>query len=107
MTIPRATSRAVAIALSLLLLAACGSGEKDRIALVGGTVIDVGDGSTLSNAVVVIYKTRIETVAPAAGFEIPKSAEVIDVSGRYLIPGLIDAHATSSDGPSRATSPTG
>jgi imidazolonepropionase-like amidohydrolase len=78
----------------LLLLAAlgCDSGEKDRIALVGGTVIDVNDGSTIPNAVVVIYQTRIETVAPAAGFEIPESAEQVDVSGRYLIPGLIDAH---------------
>ena len=59
----------------------------------GGTVIDVNDGSTIPNAVVVIYKTHIETVAPAAGFEIPESAEQIDVTGKFLIPGLIDAHA--------------
>jgi imidazolonepropionase-like amidohydrolase len=77
----------------LIVTAACGNREKDRIALVGGTVIDVNDGSTIPNAVVVIYKTHIETVAPAAGFKIPETAEQIDVTGRFLIPGLIDAHA--------------
>ena len=92
MTIRQATNRLFLGCLAWLL-AGCGNQEKDRIALVGGTVIDVNDGSTIPNAVVVIYKTRIETVAPAAGFEIPASAEQIDVSGRYLIPGLIDAHA--------------
>ena len=102
MTIRRATSRkggsqarpylAAFIMGLLIVAAACGNGEKDRIALVGGTVIDVNDGSTIENAVVVIYKTRIETVTPAAGFEIPETAEQIDVSGRFLIPGLIDAH---------------
>lgn len=91
MTIRRATN--TTLAGLLLLAAACGSREKDRIALVGGTVIDVNDGSTIPNAVVVIYKTRIETVTPAAGFKIPESAEQIDVTGRFLIPGLIDAHA--------------
>jgi imidazolonepropionase-like amidohydrolase len=93
MTIRPTISRRVALALALALTMACRSGEKDRIALVGGTVIDVNNGSAIPNAVVVIYKTHIETVAPAAGFEIPRTAEQIDVSGRFLIPGLIDAHA--------------
>jgi imidazolonepropionase-like amidohydrolase len=92
MTIRRATKTAFLAGL-VLLAAGCGSREKDRIALVGGTVIDVNDGSVLTNAVVVIYRTHIETVTSADGFEIPKTAEQIDVSGRFLIPGLIDAHA--------------
>lgn len=93
MIIRRAINRGLAAACILLAIAGCRRAEKDRLALVGGTVIDVNDGSVLPNAVVVIYKTRIETVAPAAGFKIPKSAAVIDVSGRFLMPGLIDAHA--------------
>ena len=55
----------------LILASSCGDREKDRIALVGGTVIDVNDGSTIPNAVVVIYRTHIETVTPAPGFTIP------------------------------------
>ena len=90
MTIRRATS-AILLALAAIL-ASCGEREKDRLALVGGNVVDLGDGTVMQNAVVVIYKGHIETVAPA-GFKIPKSAVVLDVSGRYLIPGLIDAHA--------------
>lgn len=91
MTIRRATS-AILLALAATL-ASCGEREKDRLALVGGNVIDLSDGTVMQNAVVVIYKGHIETVAPATGFKIPKSAVVMDVSGRYLIPGLIDAHA--------------
>jgi imidazolonepropionase-like amidohydrolase len=91
MTIRRATS-AILLALAAIL-ASCGEREKDRLALVGGNVVDLGDGTVMQNAVVVIYKGHIETVAPATGFKIPKSAVVLDVSGRYLIPGLIDVHA--------------
>ena len=59
MTIRRATIKRfptpAGLLAGLLLLAGCGDREKDRIALVGGTVIDVNDGSTIPNAVVVIY----------------------------------------------------
>lgn len=91
----RSLPAALCRALLLLLLAgsiACGEPTKDRIALVGGNVVDVNDGSILRNAVVVIYQGHIETVVPAEGFEIPEKAEQVDVSGKYLIPGLIDAH---------------
>jgi adenine deaminase len=104
MTIHRATS---AVLLALLpVLAGCGERVKDRLALVGGNVVDVSDGSITRNAVVVIYQGHIETVTAADGFDIPKSAEVLDVTGRYLIPGLIDAHAHVKP-PCPVTSPTG
>jgi imidazolonepropionase-like amidohydrolase len=83
-------------ALLLLLLAAtaaCTPKHKDRIALVGGNVISGAGDAVLRDAVIVIYQGRIETLAPREGFEIPKTAVEVDVTGRWIIPGLIDGHA--------------
>ncbi len=70
----------------------CGTPEGERpLALVGVTVID-GSGHTIRNAVVVVSGATIVDVGPEGGVEIPKDAEEIDLAGRWIIPGLIDAH---------------
>ncbi len=79
--------------LVALLISACAPKHKDRIALVGGNIISGAGDAVLRDAVVVVYQGRIETVAPREGFEIPKSAVEVDVTGRWIIPGLIDGHA--------------
>jgi imidazolonepropionase-like amidohydrolase len=76
----------------LALAAACGPREKDRIALVGGNIIDGTSGPVLRDGVIVVYQGHIETIAPREGFKIPKTAAAIDVTGKWIIPGLIDSH---------------
>lgn len=76
----------------LLLLAACAPRQKDRLALVGGNVISGADDPVLRDAVIVIYQGKIETVAPREGFAIPGTAETVDITGKWVIPGLIDGH---------------
>ena len=94
MTTLRGTDlRRLAHGILALTVAACGPTEKDRIALVGGTVISGAGDAALPDAVVIIRNGQIETVAARADIEIPKSAEIIDVSGRWIIPGFIDGHA--------------
>ncbi len=83
----------VALVLAGLLLPACRPHPKDRIALVGGTVIDGSGGAAQPDMVVVVHGTRIETVTPREGFKLPPTAVEVDVRGRWIIPGLIDAHA--------------
>ena len=67
------------------------------LVLSGGTVIDVsawGDSADdIKNAVVIIEGSHITEVGPASSVEIPKDAEVIDCTGKYLIPGLVDGFA--------------
>jgi len=67
------------------------------LVLSGGTVIDVsgwGDSANdIKNAVVVIEGSRIVQVGPAFSVQIPKNAHVIDCTGKYLIPGLVDGFA--------------
>lgn len=78
--------------LCLLVVAACAPRHKDRIALVGGNVISGAGDPVLRDAVIVVHAGKIETIAPREGFDIPKTAVVVDVTGSWIIPGLIDGH---------------
>ncbi|HUY95154.1 MAG TPA: amidohydrolase family protein [Terracidiphilus sp.] len=64
------------------------------LVLSGGTVIDVSDwghsANDLANAVVIIQGDRITEVGPASAVPIPKGARVIDCTGKFIIPGLVD-----------------
>lgn len=85
-------SKVSLLALGALCLAACAAPTKDRIALVGVNVFNSADGRVLTDQVVVVHGSKIETVAARAGFTIPKTAEKVDLTGKFVIPGLIDGH---------------
>ena len=59
-------------------------------ALRGATLVTVTKG-TIPNGTVVMREGKI--VAAGADVDIPAGAEVVDVKGRYVSPGLIDAHS--------------
>jgi imidazolonepropionase-like amidohydrolase len=83
------------IAFSLLSLPGIGQSPGaavERIALVGGTLIDGNGGAPVKDAVVLIEGDRIIKVGPKDKIKYPKTARVIDVTGKYLLPGLIDMH---------------
>ena len=75
------------------LASACRRGGPEGVALVGATVIDGSGRPPLTDAVIVVHGTRIDTIVPAQGYDIPRNTRVVDVSGKWIIPGLIDAHA--------------
>jgi imidazolonepropionase-like amidohydrolase len=60
--------------------------------LKGGTLIDGTGAGPGSGATVVVRDQRIEAVTTRAGGELPSEAEIIDVSGMTILPGLIDCH---------------
>ncbi len=68
-----------------------------RIALVGGRVITMRDAEktreVIENGVVVTHGNRIEQVGKAGETTIPADAVRVDVSGKTIVPGLIDVHA--------------
>jgi imidazolonepropionase-like amidohydrolase len=53
-------------------------------------VIDGSGGPVLENRAVVVEGGRIAAIVPAA--EAPARGRVLDLKGKYLLPGLIDAH---------------
>jgi len=61
-------------------------------ALVGGTVVGIDGGPALKNATVLIVGERISQIGAAASVTVPPGAKVIPMTGRWLIPGLTNAH---------------
>jgi len=62
------------------------------VVLEGATVIDGLGGTPLSDAVVVVEGNEIRSVSSGSGSNYPVGATVLDVSGKFIIPGLIDTH---------------
>ena len=60
--------------------------------LMGATLIDGTGAPPLPRAVVVVNGGRIEAVGPEDSISIPPDAEVLDLAGLTLLPGLIDCH---------------
>ena len=83
---------------SLACLAAsaamCQRGVEQKLAIRGATVIDVSQfGSStqdVSDSVVLVNNGKIAAVGTAQQLSIPAGYEVLDATGMYLIPGLID-----------------
>ena len=63
------------------------------VALTGARLIDGTGAAPIENATLLINNDRIEAVGPAAAVRIPAGATRADVSGKTIIPGLINAHA--------------
>ena len=63
------------------------------LALVGGTLIDVTGKPPTPNAVVLIVGDRIVAAGPRSTINIPNGAKIVDVTGKFLLPGLWDMHA--------------
>ena len=68
-----------------------------RIALVGGRIVTMRDAyaqeEVIENGVVLVEGHRIRAVGAADELEVPAGFEVFDVSGKTIIPGLVDSHA--------------
>jgi hypothetical protein len=90
--------RVVAVALVCLLgLAQLTAQPAPVLALIGGTLIDVnnwGDSARdLHDAVVLISGGHITDVGPAGSVAVPKGAQIIDCTGKFILPGLVDGYA--------------
>lgn len=70
------------------------------IALTGARIVTMAnkDGGIIDDGVIVINGDRIVSVSPKASAVIPANAKLIDVAGKTIIPGLVDAHAHGQQG---------
>src|SRR5262245_36839050 len=81
-----------------LAAAKAGSSPSSPVtALVGGTIVDVSNygrsSGDVQNGVVVLRGGTIVAAGPRKSVKIPTGARRIDVSGKYIVPGLTDGFA--------------
>ncbi len=62
------------------------------IVLEGATLIDGLGGSPIADAVLVIEGEKIQSILRGKGQNYPAQARILDVSGRFIIPGLLESH---------------
>ena len=82
------------VTAGVLLVCACSSAPAwaRSVVLRNATVIDVTGAPSRARATVVIAGNRIAAIGDADTVEVPSEAEVLDATGKFVIPGLWDMH---------------
>ncbi|NGO81087.1 amidohydrolase family protein [Streptomyces sp. YC504] len=58
----------------------------------GGTLLDPATGEVTEDAVVVIENGVVRAAGARRDVAVPQGAEVVDAHGKWILPGLVDAH---------------
>src|SRR5882672_8913781 len=88
-------SGTVIVAAVLVSAGAAGqnnTGNPTSVAVVHATVIDGTGAAPKPDQTVLVTGTRIAAIGSFSSIPIPLSAQTIDGSGKFLIPGLWDMH---------------
>jgi imidazolonepropionase-like amidohydrolase/Tol biopolymer transport system component len=64
-----------------------------KLALRGARIITMEGTEVIENGTILINGNRIEAIGSAASVTIPADAKVYDVTGKTIMPGIVDAHA--------------
>jgi imidazolonepropionase-like amidohydrolase len=80
------------LASAVCLYAGSAWAQAKTVVLKGGKLLTVSHG-TIENGVLVISAGKIAAVGAAGSVKIPKDADVIDVTGMTVYPGLIDSES--------------
>ncbi|MCH6546989.1 MAG: hypothetical protein IH798_00960 [Gemmatimonadetes bacterium] len=87
------SSRQISVGLlTTLLSVSCGIDQGPATAFVGATIIDGTGAAPIETGVILVRAGRIEAVGPAGSIDLPNDGERVDVSGKTIIPGLINTH---------------
>lgn len=92
---------------TILCLAACSSeppppaavaSAPGSIALTGARLIDGTGREPIDPATLVVSDGRVAAVGASGAVEIPSGADEIDLAGKTIVPGLVNAHAHLNNG---------
>lgn len=89
-------NRLIVFSVLVFQLFSCVSKEKEEeasyTAFVGATIIDGTGGEPIVNGVLVLKNKKVVAVGIKDDISIPDQVEEIDVTGKTIIPGLINGH---------------
>ncbi|MCC1485008.1 amidohydrolase family protein [Winogradskyella immobilis] len=64
-----------------------------RIAFTNARIITMEGNEVIENGTIIINENKIEAIGNASDVSIPSNAKVYNVSGKTIMPGIVDAHA--------------
>src|SRR5262245_31074814 len=67
-------------------------GDAKSVYVIAGRLFDGTSDSLSEKSIIVIESGRIQQVGSATAIKVPSGAEVIDLSGATVLPGLMDCH---------------
>ncbi len=87
---------AVGPLLAVLLAAACGgeapAPEPTGVTAFEGARVIVGNGDVIESGTLVVDQDRLTAVGDSAAVEVPEGAARVDLTGRTVMPAIIDTH---------------
>jgi len=60
--------------------------------IIGSTIIDGSGVEPVKSGIILVHDNKIVEVGPAGTIEVPPEATVIDATGKFTMPGIIDSH---------------
>ncbi|MDT0621936.1 amidohydrolase family protein [Croceitalea vernalis] len=64
-----------------------------RIAFTNATIITMEGDEVIENGTIIINENKIEQLGSSEAISVPPNATVFDVTGKTIMPGIVDAHA--------------
>src|SRR5262245_9577426 len=89
---PRINVRLLVLLTGLLVLTTHGFLSAQSLAIVDVNVVPMDREATIASQTVVVRGERIVAIGPRATTPVPDDAVVVSGAGRFLVPGLTDAH---------------
>jgi len=83
-----------------------GTAAADTRAFVGARIFDGTGKAVIEKGTIVVVDGRIVAAGPSNKVKVPKGAQTLDVSGKTITPGLINAHGHVSDVEGKRTGAT-
>lgn len=87
----RTARRLAGCALALWLAAAPDARAQDTVFI--GAKIYTGTGTTIDKGMIVVRRGKIASISSVGARAAPPGATVVDVTGKVIIPGLVDTHS--------------
>lgn len=80
--------------LALLAIAGCNSPKEElpSTTFTNVTLFDGTGSNTINDAVMIVQNGRVKAVGSKESITVPANSTVVDLKGKYIIPGLINAH---------------
>jgi imidazolonepropionase-like amidohydrolase len=88
-----------------LTLAGAVSIQAQVKAFTGASIFDGSGSQLIPNATLIVENGRVKAMGPSSRVKVPADAQKIDVSGKFIVPGMINAHGHVADTQGLRTGP--